>query len=103
MFDLKKLAGYVNDEGVQGYLLLIVDHFTKYRWGCFTWGKDVPVIARYLYDIFSSEGTPERWHADNGSEFENGMVALARTQLGLGNAAGLLPYTHGGVRYKQHV
>jgi hypothetical protein len=104
MFDLKKLPGVFNKDGLQGYLLLIVDHFTKFRWGCIVWGKDVPAIAGFLFDTFIAEGTPARWHADNGSEFTNGMVDRAREMLGLGNKdGGLLPYTHGGVRCVRHV
>jgi hypothetical protein len=100
IFDLKKLQGVFNDAGQQGYLLLIIDHFTKFRWGCIVWGKDGTKIAGFLFDTFLLEGTPERWHADNGSEFINGMVDKAREMLGLGNNdEGLLPYTHGGVRY----
>jgi hypothetical protein len=102
MFDLKQLPGYVNDDGVQGYLMLITDHFTKYKWGTIMWGKNAQHVALYLFQVFSEIGTPERWHCDNGSEFENGMVAHCRVLLSLGNAdGGLLPYTHGGVRYAQ--
>jgi transposase InsO family protein len=102
MFDLKKLKGYENEDGEQAYLMLIVDHFTKYKWGCIMFTKNAAQIANFLLETFTREGTPERWHADNGSEFDNGMVTLAREQLGLGNTSGLLPYTHGAVRYVLH-
>ena len=98
MFDLKKLKGYENENGDQAYLMLIVDHFTKYKWGKIMFTKNAAQIAKFLMETFSQEGTPERWHADNGSEFDNGMVTMAREQLGLGNTNGLLPYTHGAVR-----
>jgi transposase InsO family protein len=100
MFDLKKLPGLVDEHGHQAYLMLIVDHFTKYKWGCIMYGKDAARVAQYLFEVFSQEGTPERWHADNGSEFKNGMVEKCRVLLGLGNShEKMLKYTHGGVRY----
>jgi hypothetical protein len=99
MFDLKKLPGSEDEEGRQGYLMLVVDHFSKFKWGKIFFGKDAASIAHFLVTLFQSEGTPERWHCDNGTEFVNGMVELARTAMSLGNAESLLPYTHGGVRY----
>jgi hypothetical protein len=103
MFDLKILDGMVHPEDdTQGYLLLACDHFTKYKWGRIIWGKDVMAISMFLYETFGREGTPERWHCDNGREFLNGCVEMARKHLGLGNLFGLLPYTHGGVRYYLH-
>jgi hypothetical protein len=99
MFDLKKLAGLVNKDGIQAYLMLVSDHFTKWKWANILWGKDAAGVAAHLFTIFQNEGTPERWHCDNGTEFENGMVELVRVMLSLGNEKGLLPYTHGGVRY----
>jgi hypothetical protein len=101
MFDLTKLDGLVNSDGVQAYLMLITDHFTKYKWGQILFGKDAVVVAEFLVHVFQEEGTPERWHCDNGSEFVNNMAELARTMLSKGNplSSGLLPYTHGGVRY----
>jgi hypothetical protein len=98
MFDLKELSGMVNADGRKAYVMLIVDHFTKFRWAVLMWGKDANAIAQYLFEVFSAEGVPERWHCDNGSEFLNGMMAIARGLLSLGNKDGLLPYTHGGVR-----
>ena len=100
MFDLKKLPGYFDDDGTQSFLMLIVDHFTKYKWGSIFFGKDAVAVASFLGTVFRNEGTPDRWHCDNGSEFVNGMVEMARALLGLGNHDNLLlPYTHGGVRY----
>ena len=98
MFDLMLLDHCFNDDGHQAYLLLIIDHFTKYKWGTIIYGKNPHAVAGYLFEVFSTEGTPERWHCDNGTEFVNTFVELAREKLGLGNLEGLMPYTHGGVR-----
>jgi transposase InsO family protein len=101
MFDLHKILGLRNAYDVQAYLLMIVDHFSKYKWGRVVWGKAAATIAFNLVEIFEQEGTPERWHADNGSEFNNAMVEQARALLSKGNPLyeGWVPYTHGAVRY----
>ena len=99
MFDLKKLPGFFDEDGNQAYLFLIIDHFTKYKWGTIIFGKDAAAVAQFLVTVFLAEGTPTRWHCDNGKEFINGMVERARKLLSTGNIASeLLPYTHGAAR-----
>ena len=62
-------------------ILLIVDHFTKYRWGVPVKDKQAGPVADALYRIFSVEGSPERWHSDNGREFVNACMDLCQQQL----------------------
>ena len=51
------------------WVLIVKDHFTKYNWAEAFPTKDSRLIARFLFNLFRAEGTPERWHSDNGGEF----------------------------------
>lgn len=93
MFDLSKLPITLHD-GTEVYLLLVVDHFTKYKWFKLVLGKATTPICEYLTLLFRREGTPERWHADNGREFKNQFIDTVRENLSLNDGDGLLPYTH---------
>lgn len=94
MFDLSTLSISLSD-GSLVHLLLVKDHFTKYNWGTLVQSKEHDDVCAYLLDLFRREGTPERWHADNGSEFKNKYVDSVRDQLSQNNESlQLLPYTH---------
>lgn len=81
MFDLSKVQGVVDGDGNVYQLLVVMDHFSKYLWTTIVSGKDPKPIAKFLIDTFSREGTPERWHADNGGEFRNCVLDDVREQL----------------------
>ena len=80
------------------WILVVVDHFTKFIWAKEFESKEAQPIAEFLFSIFT-DGVcvPERWHADNGGEFKNHYIDAVRQLLSArGHAAGsLLPYTHG--------
>ncbi len=101
MFDLSKLSVSLQD-GTVVQLLLVVDHFTKYKWFKLVLGKETEPICDFLTQLCNSEGTPERWHADNGSEFKNKYIDEVRRRLKLNDGDdGLLPYTHSVPRNPQ--
>ena len=78
-FDLTKF--YVMDEDGFQWILVVVDHFTKYCWAeAFVTKESLP-IAEYLADLFMHNGVPERWHADNGGEFTSAHMDAAREVL----------------------
>ena len=92
MFDLSTLKITLED-GTALHMLLVVDHFTKYRWATLFTTKDHGPICDYMFDLMRKEGTPERWHADNGTEFKNKFMDRVRARLSL-NDEQLLPYSH---------
>lgn len=86
-----------NSKGVV-WMLIVVDHFTKFVWAKEFESKEAQPIAEFLFSIFT-DGVcvPERWHADNGGEFKNHYIDAVRELLSArGHGEGsLLPYTHG--------
>ena len=81
MFDLFFLPFKDNDG--HGICMMIIDHFTKYKWGGVMTQKTMHEVADILIRVFQTEGTCERWHCDNGSEFLNHIVEMARKALGI--------------------
>lgn len=79
-FDLTKMSFKDKSTGCT-QILLIVDHFTKYRWAVGVLGKHAGPVAEALYNIFSVEGAPERWHTDNGREFVNKCMKRCQKRL----------------------
>ena len=104
MFDLSTIS-ITTSAGVQLHMLLVADHFTKYRWGRLFTSKDAEPISDYLLDLFrNKECTPQRWHADNGSEFKNKFMDAVRAKLSeieKRDGNGILPYTHSRPRNPQ--
>ena len=94
MFDLSKLSITLED-GTVLQMLLVIDHFTKYKMGKIVLSKDHGPICDYMYQLMRKEGTPERWHADNGSEFKNKWMDKVRQRLSVNDSDDvLLPYSH---------
>ena len=86
-------------QDAEGYvwILLVIDHFTKYIWGEAFQTKDAGPIATWLWETFSGNITmPERWHADNGGEFKNYHMDAVREKLGsrCDEKGMLLEYSH---------
>jgi hypothetical protein len=78
-------AKHTHTQDKKGYIwiLLVIDHFTKYIWGEAFKTKEAGPIAVWLWEIFSGNITmPERWHADNGGEFKNYHMDAVREKLG---------------------
>ena len=102
MFDLTKIKGVCDERGNPFFIFVIMDHFTKYLWTTLVRGKHKGPIARFLYTTFRREGLPERWHADNGSEFRNDAVDLVRQKLIHGeNMNMILPFSRSRPRNPQ--
>jgi GGDEF domain-containing protein len=81
MFDLFFLP-FADDEG-QSICMMIIDHFTKYKWGATMTKKTMHEVAEILISVFRQEGNCERWHCDNGKEFINHVVTHARQVLNI--------------------
>ena len=70
-----------SDFGVEGkephhrYILLVVDHFTKFVWGKSFPTKHAAPVAEWLYTtIYCNEMRPEAVLSDNGGEFINDIL-----------------------------
>lgn len=62
------------------YLLLCVDHFTKYIWGATFPTKEAGPVAQWLYTtIYANEFIPETVLSDNGGEFINEVLNYIHT------------------------
>lgn len=81
MFDLSKMPFPCSDTGME-WFLLISDHFTKFVWGSPLPSKNAGPIQAFLREVFMAEGSPERFHSDNGSEFVNELADLVLDELG---------------------
>ena len=81
MFDLFYLP--FKDDEDQGICMMIIDHFTKYKWGGTMTRKTMHEVADILVAVFRAEGNCERWHCDNGKEFINHVVTHARKVLNI--------------------
>jgi len=53
------------------YILLCVDHFSKYTWGVLLEDKEAQTIVRELNIIFHHFKIPKIFQSDNGKEFKN--------------------------------
>jgi hypothetical protein len=64
MFDLTTMP-FPDEDGYE-YLLLVVDHFTKYSCGVVVPDKETSTITDYLYDLFTmfNVPVPTRCHCD---------------------------------------
>jgi hypothetical protein len=93
MFDLFMLP-FEDAEGYK-WVMMMVDHFSKFKWACALKSKEMEGVAQFLSKVFAYEGNCERWHADNGTEFINQVVEMARKMLKIPD------YTHGRPRNPQ--
>ena len=56
------------------YVLMVVDHFSKYLWGTLLENKEGSTIIQEMELIFKQFGKPKIFHSDNGREFQNKMT-----------------------------
>lgn len=90
MFDLFFLP--FADHFGRHIVMMMIDHFTKYKWARAIKTKDMVSVGNFLLDIFRSEGNCERWHCDNGREFINHVVQQAQAILGVDAQSTSAPY-----------
>lgn len=57
------------EEQVTHYVLVVIDHFTKYVWLFPTTSKSVWTMAEHLATVVRSHGVPSIIQSDNGKEF----------------------------------
>jgi transposase InsO family protein len=94
MFDLTEFP--IPDEEGRQWLLVVEDHFTKFTWVQAFQTKESKPIAEYLVRLFLDVScVPERWHADNGGEFNSGYFDEARRILASNSdSADILAFSH---------
>ena len=90
MFDLFFLP--VADAEGRTCCIMMIDHFTKFKWARALMGKDAMGVVNFLLAIFELEGNCERWHCDNGREFINKCVEMARQLLKIEGHSTSQPY-----------
>ena len=90
MFDLFFLP--VADSEGRSCCIMMIDHFTKYKWARALTGKDAMGVVNFLLSVFEVEGNCERWHCDNGREFINRCVEKARFILKIEGHSTSQPY-----------
>ena len=90
MFDLFFLP--IADSEGRTCCIMMIDHFTKFKWARALMGKDAMGIVNFLLSVFEVEGNCERWHCDNGREFINKCVEMARHILKIEGHSTSQPY-----------
>lgn len=68
-----------------GYILQMVDHFSKFIWAAALEEKTMFAVVQQLMAWFARDGKPTILHADNGSEFGSElaqMIELQSTTIG---------------------
>lgn len=56
------------------YILVVVDHYSKFTWALALDQKDTSRISAFLERIFLEEGVPTAVVSDNGSELKNALM-----------------------------
>ena len=73
----KSSGGYI-------YVLIIMDHFTRFALGYATKDKSAATVAKRLYDDFILRfGFPACIHHDQGGEFENHLAQCLEKLCGI--------------------
>ena len=69
------------------YILVIMDHFTRFAQTYATKNKSATTVATKLYnDIILRFGFPGRLHHDQGGEFENELMMNLEALCGVGHS-----------------
>ena len=92
--------GAENVEPYHRYILLVVDHFTKFVWGTSFPTKHAAPVADWLYrTIYTTEFRPTTVLSDNGGEFVNEILSVVHDRMGVKETHGrpYRPQTQGQV------
>lgn len=70
--------------GGHGYIIVVVDYFTKWAEAMPTWNEDGHTVAQFLFNhVITWFGVPQAIVTDHGKNFRNHMMMELTTQLGL--------------------
>jgi hypothetical protein len=72
------------------YLIVIVNHFSKFTYGYATANKDEETVAGVIFLYFVTFGYFDEIQSDPGSEFMNGVVARLNKWLGIRHSVSLV-------------
>jgi hypothetical protein len=72
------------------YLIVIVNHFSKFTYGYATASKDEETVAGVIFLYFVTFGYFDELQSDPGSEFMNGVVARLNKWLGFRHSVSLV-------------
>ena len=90
MYDLTSF-GVLTKDGYR-YIMVVIDHFTKFIWTKAFKRKTKGPIADWLRTMFNSDiPVPTRFHCDNGKEFLNEAMDKAMEDLNKPNVSHGLP------------
>ena len=98
--DLWQIPKDMSEEALKGshpcykYILLCVDHFSKFTWGVLLEDKEGKTLTKQLNLIFHHFKKPTVFQSDNGTEFRNRLMKTLCEKLGV-------KIIHGSVRHPQ--
>ncbi len=71
-------------KGGYQYILIVVDHFTRFAQAYATTSKSAKTVVEKLFNDYALKfGFPQRIHHDQGGEFENQLVAQLKKSCGV--------------------
>lgn len=75
------------------YVLVIIDHMSRFVWLYPLKSKDSPEVARKLLELICLWGTPKRLHSDGGGEFVSAVINETLKLLDVPQTVSI-PYSH---------
>lgn len=56
------------------YVLVLIDHFSKYVWAQLTMDRMTETVEQFLRQVFTSKQAPAHLQSDNGKEFRSALI-----------------------------